>query len=67
MANEVKTEAAAKRYAITVTSNPNYCGVDVCGVQFSNGKAETDNARAASWFTEHDGYDVSEIAEAKEG
>lgn len=61
MADKVK-ETAVKRYKITVSSNPGYCGTDACGIQFSNGCTETDNVRAVSWFKEHKGYTVEEIA-----
>lgn len=57
-----KTECG-KRYRIVVDCNPDYCGVDACGVQFSHGQAETGDARAAAWFAEHDGYTVTEAGE----
>lgn len=50
----------AKRYRIEVDTNPDYCGVDAYGIQFSHGKAETENANAAAWFSEHEGYTVTE-------
>lgn len=53
-------------YHIAVKDNPNFCGVDACGVQFSNGQADTDNARAAAWFQEHNGYTVTK-REAENG
>jgi len=61
MADKAK-ETAVKSYRVTVDSNPGYCGTDVCGIQFSNGQAETSNERAVSWFNEHNGYTVEEIA-----
>lgn len=51
---------AKATYHIQVDDNPGFCGVDACGVQFSNGQADTDNARAAAWFREHKGYTVTE-------
>ena len=52
-----------KKYQITVTANPDFCGLDACGVQFSHGMAETANPRAAAWFQEHDGYAVNAVDE----
>lgn len=60
-----KNENTEKRYIVTVDANQNFCGVDACGVQFSNGKAEIVDPRAAAWFDEHDGYSVSMIVEAE--
>lgn len=57
---EKKTERA-KRYRIIVDGSPAYCGVDAYGIQFSHGKAETEDANAAAWFSEHDGYTVTEV------
>ena len=51
------------KYQITVTANPDFCGLDACGVQFSPGMAETANPRAAAWFQEHDGYAVNAVDE----
>lgn len=51
---------AEKIYIVTVDSNPGFCGVDACGVQFSHGQAETSDTRAVAWFEEHDGYSVKE-------
>lgn len=51
------------KYQITVTANPDFCGLDACGVQFSHGMAETANPRAAAWFQEHDGYAVNAVDE----
>lgn len=58
-----KEPTGNKKYQITVTANPDFCGLDACGVQFSHGKAETDDPRAAAWFQEHDGYAVSAVEE----
>lgn len=48
-------------YEIKVVTNPNFCGVDAGGVQFSYGKAQITGGRMVDWFREHDGYEVTEI------
>lgn len=48
-------------YEIKVVSNPNFCGVDAGGVQFSYGKAQITEGRMVEWFREHEGYEVTEI------
>lgn len=48
-------------YEIKVVTNPNFCGVDAGGVQFSYGKAQIAEGRMVEWFREHDGYEVTEI------
>lgn len=48
-------------YEIKVVTNPNFCGVDAGGVQFSYGKAQITGGRMADWFREHEGYEVTEI------
>lgn len=48
-------------YEIKVVTNPNFCGVDAGGVQFSYGKAQITGGRMVEWFREHDGYEVTEI------
>lgn len=48
-------------YEIKVVSNPNFCGIDAGGVQFSYGKAQITEGRMVEWFREHAGYEVSEI------
>lgn len=50
-------------YEIKVVTNPNFCGVDAGGVQFSYGKAQIAEGRMVDWFREHDGYEVTEIAD----
>lgn len=54
---ESKTE---KEFVIKVKNNPQYCGIGAGGIQFANGQAVTNSRRMASWFREHDGYEVSE-------
>ena len=51
-------------YEIKVVTNPNFCGVDAGGVQFSYSKAQIAEGRMVEWFREHDGYEVTEIADA---
>ena len=58
-----KKAERAKRYRIAVDGNPEYCGVDACGIQFSHGQSETADSRAAAWFSEHDGYTVTEAVD----
>ena len=58
-----KKAERAKRYRIVVDGNSAYCGEDACGIQFSHGQAETEDARAAAWFSEHDGYTVTEAVD----
>ena len=48
-------------YEIKVVTNPNFCGVDAGGVQFSYGKAQIPGGRMVEWFREHDGYEVTDI------
>lgn len=48
-------------YEIKVVSNPNFCGIDAGGVQFSYGKAQITEGRMVEWFREHEGYEVTEI------
>ena len=48
-------------YEIKVVTNPDFCGVDAGGVQFSYGKAQITGGRMAEWFREHEGYEVTEI------
>lgn len=48
-------------YEIKVSTNPNFCGTDAGGVQFSYGKAQITEGRMVEWFREHDGYEVTEI------
>lgn len=48
-------------YEIKVITNPDFCGVDAGGVQFSYGKAQITEGRMVEWFKEHDGYEVTEI------
>lgn len=49
-------------YEIKVVTNPNFCGIDAGGVQFSYGKAQITEGRMVEWFREHEGYEVTEIA-----
>lgn len=49
-----------KEFVIKVKNNPQYCGIGAGGIQFANGQAVTSSRRMASWFREHDGYEVSE-------
>lgn len=59
-----KAEAAeGKKYLIKVVTNPDFCGIDAGGVQFAHGEAIITDERMASWFSEHDGYEVSEVTE----
>jgi len=53
-----------KKYLIEVAGNPQYCGICAGGVQFANGKAEIMEGRMVQWYQEHEGYKVTEIAEA---
>lgn len=53
----------AKKYKITVESNPSFCGIDAGGVQFANGEAVIDECPLVSWFEEHDGYAVEAVEE----
>ncbi len=53
-------------YEIEVTTNPNFCGVDAGGVQFSYGKAQIADGRMVDWFREHAGYKVTEITASTE-
>lgn len=61
MANTKKVKKVTG-YEIKITTNPNFCGVDAGGVQFSYGKAQITGGRMVEWFREHDGYEVVEIA-----
>lgn len=61
MANTKKAKKVTG-YEIKITTNPNFCGVDAGGVQFSYGKAQIAEGRMVDWFREHEGYEVVEIA-----
>ena len=50
----------AKRYTVKVKNNPDFCGIGAGGVQFSYGEAKVASERMASWFKEHNGYEVQE-------
>lgn len=52
-----------KKYIITVTKNPDFCGIGAAGLQFAHGKAVTASERAAAWYREHEGYAVEEAGE----
>lgn len=54
--------AKGKTYIITVDGNPKYCGVGAGGAQFAHGQATITDDRMASWFQEHEGYTVTEVA-----
>lgn len=56
--------AAAKKkrtWNVKVKSNPAFCGVDAGNIQFANGVATISDERMASWFMEHEGYEVTEV------
>lgn len=57
---EVEKAEKEKEYVIKVKNNSQYCGIGAGGIQFANGQAVTRSGRMASWFREHDGYEVSE-------
>ena len=61
-----KKKTAEKQYKITVVTNPNFCGIDAGGVQFAYGQAIIPEGRMVAWFQEHEGYEVTEIAEGAE-
>lgn len=58
-----KLEALEKagKWAIENKGKPDYCGEGACGVFFVNGKAETQDARAAAWYQAREAYEVTEI------
>ena len=58
--------AATKVYTVEVVSNPNFCGIDVAGIQFSYGKAKVTDPWIAEWYRTHEGYKVTEAEEAAE-
>jgi len=55
-----KKAKKAKRYIVRVKNNPEFCGIGAGGVQFSYGEAKVASERMASWFKEHNGYEVQE-------
>lgn len=57
------TENKEKKYRIKVTTNPTFCGIDAGGVQFANGEAVIGEGTIVNWFKEHEGYEVTEVAE----
>ena len=70
VAENVTTETTAtepakklKKYKITVTTNPDFCGVDAGGVQFAHGAAIISEGTMVEWFREHEGYSVDEVTE----
>lgn len=56
--------AAVKKYNVKVVSNPDFCGIDVGGIQFAHGEAEVTDKRLVNWFNEHEGYEVTEVKAA---
>lgn len=50
-----------KKYRVTVENNPKYCGHGAGDAQFANGEAVV-GERLATWYKEHKGYTVEEIA-----
>lgn len=56
-----KTET--KMCRVRVVSNPEFCGVDAGGVQFAHGEAVIPCGTMADWFREHEGYEVTDVAE----
>ena len=61
-----KKTKAVTGYEIKVVTNPDFCGVDAGGVQFSYGKAQIAGGRMVDWFREHEGYEVTEITADEE-
>lgn len=55
-----------KKYIVEVKSNPEFCGIDVAGIQFAHGKAEIENEWIAEWYRTHEGYEVKEKEEVQE-
>ena len=53
-------KTASKTYIVTVTNNPEFCGIGAGGAQFAQGKATVTNERLAKQFASHDGYSVTE-------
>lgn len=53
-----------KKYLVKVTTNPEFCGIDAGGVQFAHGEAVISEGVMVGWFKEHEGYEVTEVAEA---
>lgn len=51
------------KYIVKTTNIPDFTGIDAGGVAFANGSATVEDARMASWFREHDGYDVEKVEE----
>ncbi len=58
-----EVEKKEKKYRIRVTTNPGFCGIDAGGVQFANGEAVIGEGTIVGWFKEHEGYEVTEVAE----
>lgn len=58
-----KLENKGKKYRIKITTNPGFCGIDAGGVQFANGEAVIGECSLVGWFKEHEGYEVTEVAE----
>lgn len=58
------TKKKDTKYLIKVTADPDFCGVDAGGVHFAHGEAVISDVRMAAWFSEHAGYDVTEIRES---
>lgn len=54
-------DSKIKNYKIKVDSNPEFCGIDAGGVQFSHGEAIIPEGRLVDWFKEHEGYTVTEV------
>lgn len=56
---------SAKKWTVTVTSNPNYCGVGAGETHFAHGQAVITNKRLADWFAAHKGYEVEPVQDAE--
>lgn len=56
-----RAKKTADKYLVTITANPEYCGIDAGGVQFAHGKAEIADPWLAEWFRTHEGYEVTPV------
>lgn len=54
-----------KKYLVKVITNPTFTGFDAGKIAFANGEAVITDERMASWFMEHEGYEVTEIKDDK--
>lgn len=65
MAVRGKKTTQPSGWLIEIEANPGFCGVDVAGLQFAHGAAETTDPWIAEWCRTHAGYRVTPLRGAE--